>query len=210
MLYLFVILSILFIKINAHYIPIIEGNELIKVADRAETSIEREATCKFLLELFDERQYACFSRSHVFNYSDEMGTEKNVIYETINNVFKVNNILEKNREKYEKELYETSDLFRLLLKDPISLVLTETFEFYHDKITEYLTNYTYFDEKTNMGFINISTRTVYFSMFPDPTNVTNYCSYVDNKENMVCISTNKSVYIDMLNAYVNFLGNWIY
>lgn len=207
---LFIILSLLIISINAHYIPIIEGNELIRVADRSEPPEAREATCKFLLELLDEREYACFPRDQVFNYSDEIGTEKNVIYETITNVMKVNNILEKNRIQYEMKLYDTPDLFRLLLKDPISIVLTETFEFYYDKITDYLKNYTVYNEKVNIGTINISSRTVYFSMFPNVKNVSNYCRYIDDKENTVCISTNKDIYIDMLNAYVNFFGNWIY
>ncbi len=209
MLYILLLITLLTLA-NAHYIPIIEGNELIKTVDKADTEEGREATCKFLLELFNEREYACFSRSQVFNYSNEYGEDKNVIYEAITNIMKVNDILLKNREKYEKELYETSDLFRLVLKDPITIVLTETFEFYYLKVREYLNTYTKYNEQTNIGMIQINERTVYFSMFPNTTNLRSYCPYIDNKQNTVCISTNKEVYIDMINAYVNFFGNWIY
>jgi len=41
-----------------HYMPIVEGNELIRIADQPINETDRVITCKFLLDLLEHNKYS--------------------------------------------------------------------------------------------------------------------------------------------------------
>ena len=76
-----------------HYMPIVEGNELIRIADQPINETDRVITCKFLLDLLEHNKYACFSRDEIFNVSH--GTTKNIVYDSVMQMMDINHILDK-------------------------------------------------------------------------------------------------------------------
>lgn len=193
-----------------HYMPIVEGNELIRIADQPINETDRVITCKFLLDLLEYNRYACFSRDEIFNAS--YGKTKNIVYDTVIQMMDINHILDKHRKQYIDKIIENSDLFTLTIRDPISIVLTNTFEFYFDKIEEILSNTTSYNNYTYTGTIHTGKKDISFTTFPNSSYVkyNNYCHFIDNKKNNVCISTERSLYLEILDGFINHFQRWIY
>ena len=196
--------------VMAHYMPIVEGNELIRIADQPINETDRVITCKFLLDLLEHNNYACFSRDEIFNASH--GKTKNVVYDSVMKMMDINHILDKHRKQYIDKIIENSDLFSLTIRDPISIVLTNTFEFYFDKIQEILSNTTSYNNYTYTGTIHTGKKDISFTTFPNSSYVkyNNYCHFIDNKKNNVCISTERSLYLEILDGFINHFQKWIY
>ena len=193
-----------------HYMPIIEGNELIRVADQPINETDRIITCKFLLDLLEHNKYACFSRNEIFNSSK--GETKNVVYDSVMKMMDINGILDKNSKEFTNKIIENTDLFALTIKDPITIVLTNTFEFYFDKIEKILSNTTTYNNYTYTGIIHTGKKDINYITFPNSTQVkyNNYCHYIDNKKDNVCISTNRNLYFEILDGFINHFQRWIY
>jgi len=193
-----------------HYMPIVEGNELIRIADQPINETDRVITCKFLLDLLEHNKYACFSRDEIFNSS--YGNTKNVVYDSVMKMMDINSILNKNNKQFIDKIIENSDLFTLTIRDPISIVLTNTFQFYFDKIEEILSNTTSYNNYTYSGIIQTGKKDVNYSIFPNSSYVkdNNYCHFIDNKKNNVCISTNRDLYLEILDGFINHFQRWIY
>ena len=90
--------------VMAHYMPIVEGNELIRIADQPINETDRVVTCKFLLDLLEHNKYACFSRDEIFNVSH--GKTKNVVYDSVMQMMDINHILDKNNKQYTEKIIE--------------------------------------------------------------------------------------------------------
>lgn len=195
---------------TGHYIPIVEGNELIRIADQPINETDRVVTCKFLLDLLEHNKYACFSRDEIFNVS--YGKTKNVVYDSIMKMMDINHILDKNNKQYNQKIIENSELFLLTIRDPITIVLTNTFEFYFDKVQEILSNTTSYNNYTYTGIIHTGKKDISYTTFPNSSYVkyNNYCHFIDNKKNNVCISTERSLYLEILDGFINHFQRWIY
>ena len=193
-----------------HYMPIVEGNELIRIADQPINETDRVVTCKFLLDLLEHNKYACFSRDEIFNVSH--GTTKNIVYDSVMQMMDINHILDKNNKQYNEKIIENSELFLLTIRDPITIVLTNTFEFYFDKVQEILSNTTSYNNYTYTGTIHTGKKDISYTTFPNSSYVkyNNYCHYIDNKKNNVCISTERSLYLEILDGFINHFQRWIY
>ena len=193
-----------------HYMPIVEGNELIRIADQPINETDRVVTCKFLLDLLEHNKYACFSRDEIFNVS--YGKTKNVVYDTVMQMMDINHILDKHNKQYIDKIIEDSSLFALTIKDPITIVLTNTFEFYFDKVQEILSNTTSYNNYTYTGIIHTGKKDINYITFPNSSYVknNNYCHFIDNKKNNVCISTERSLYLEILDGFINHFQRWIY
>lgn len=193
-----------------HYMPILEGNELIRIADQPINETDRVITCKFLLDLLEHNKYACFSRDEIFNKSH--GNTKNVVYDSVMQMMDINSILDKNNKQYIDKIIENSELFTLTIRDPISIVLTNTFQFYFDKVEEILNNTTSYNNYTYSGIIHTGKKDINYSVFPNSSYVkdNNYCHFIDNKQNYVCIATNRDLYLEILDGFINHFQRWIY
>jgi hypothetical protein len=193
-----------------HYTPIIEGNELISIADKPINETERIITCKFLLNLLENNKYVCFSRDEIFNSSH--GNTKNVVYDSVMKMMDINTILDKNTQEFTQKIVEDSNLFSLTIKDPITIVLTNIFKFYFDKIEQILSNTTTYNNRTYSGIIHTGEKEINYSTFPIIGDVkyNNYCHHIDNKNNNVCISTNRELYFEILDGFINHFQRWIY
>jgi hypothetical protein len=205
------IFSILLPICMGHYTPIIEGDELIRVADQPINETDRVITCKFLLDLLENNKYVCFSRDEIFNSS--YGKPKNVVYDSVMKMMDINNILDKHNKEYFDKMIENSDLFSLTIKDPITIVLTNTFQFYFDKVEQILSNTTTYNNYTYTGIIHTGKKDINYLTFPNSSYVknNNYCHYIDNKKNNVCISTEKNLYFEILDGFINhYFQRWIY
>jgi len=195
---------------NSHHIPVIYGEELIQTIDKADTEVLKVETCKYLINMLDNYDYVCFLKTDIFNSTH--GKSKNVMVDSIIKIIDLDITLDKKKDEFFKKMFESSDLFAFTTKEPITIMFTDIFEFYYDKVKDLLNNYTTYNNYTYTGTINIDSKKINYSTFPNIESIkyNNYCQYINNKENYVCISTNKNVYIDIIDSYINHLEKWLY